>query len=69
MYKATFVTSITCKKTLVAKFGYFEQNVIKAAIDSGWHDHLRSCVLVANTLNTCCEIIVHLYYVVHQNIL
>jgi len=29
-------------------------------------DHV--CVLVADTLNTCCEIIVHLYYVVHQNI-
>jgi len=27
------------------------------------------CVLVVDTLNTCCEIIVNLYYVVHQNIL
>jgi len=26
-------------------------------------------VLVADTLNTCCEIIVHLYYVAHQKIL
>jgi len=30
-------------------------------------DHV--CMLVADTLNTCCEIVVHLYYVVHQNIL
>jgi len=30
-------------------------------------DHV--CVLVADTLNTCCEILVHLYYAVHQNIL
>jgi len=30
-------------------------------------DHV--CVLVANTFNTCCEIIVHMYYVAHQNIL
>jgi len=30
-------------------------------------DHV--CMLVADTLKTCCEIIVYLYYVVHQNIL
>jgi len=30
-------------------------------------DHV--CVLVVDTLNTCCQIIVHLYYLVHQNIL
>ena len=45
-----------------------ELNVIEAAIDQ-WRDRLRSCVLVVDTLNTCCEIIVYLYYVVHQNIL
>jgi len=47
----------------------FKQNVIEAAIDQ-WHDvwdHV--CVLVADNVNTCCKIIVYLYYVVHQNIL
>jgi len=39
-----------------------------AAIDQ-WRDSLRSCVLVADILRTCYEIIVYLYYVVHQNIL
>jgi len=46
----------------------FEQNAIEAAISGAtvW-DHV--CILVTDTLNTCCEIIVHLYYVVYQNIL
>jgi len=26
------------------------------------------CMLVADTLNTCCEIIVYVYYVLHRNI-
>jgi len=45
-------------------------HVMKAAIDQ-WCNRLRSCVHagMADTLNTCCEIIVYLYYVVHQNIL
>jgi len=30
-------------------------------------DHV--CMLGLDTLNTCCEIIIHLYYVVHQDIL
>ena len=46
-----------------------------------WTEHYRGCdwpverqseivcMLVADTLNTCCKIIVYLYYVVHQNIL
>jgi len=32
-------------------------------------DQLQDHLLVADTLNTCCEIIAHLYYVAHQNIL
>ena len=54
------------QKCLTQTWVDFEQNVIEAAIDQ-WRDSLR-CVLVADTLNTCCEIIVYLYYVVHQNI-
>jgi len=46
-----------------------EQNVIEAAIDQ-WRDSLdHVCVLVVDALNTCCKIIVSLYYVVHQNVL
>jgi len=30
-------------------------------------DHV--CMPMADTLNTCCETVVRLYYVVHQNIL
>jgi len=61
-----FVTSMTCKNAS-SKLGLtlkFEQNVIEAEIDQ-WRDSL----LVADTLNTCCEILVYLYYVVHHNIL
>jgi len=46
----------------------FEQNVIEAAIDQ-WRDRLRCVHAAGDSLNTCCEIIVYLYYVVHQNIL
>ena len=59
------------QKCLTQTWVDFEQNVIEAAIDQ-WRDSLRSCVglLVADTLNRCCDIIVYyLYYVVHQNIL
>jgi len=46
-----------------------EQNVIEAVVDSivsVW-DHV--CMLLLDTSNTCCEMIVHLYDVVYQNIL
>ena len=47
----------------------FEQNVIEAATDQ-WRDSLRSCMRTGGGhLNMCCEIIVYLYFVVHQNIL
>jgi len=51
------------QKCLMQTWFDFEQNVIDAAIVK-WRDRLRSCVravLVADTLNTCCEIIVLLY--------
>jgi len=56
--------TVTCKNAssklrLTLKF---EQNVIEAEIDQ-W----RGSLLVADTLNTCCEILVYLYYVVHHN--
>jgi len=44
----------------------FEKNVIEVAINQ-WRD--RVCLLVADTLNTCCEIVVHLHYVAHHNVL
>jgi len=53
------------QKCLTQTWVDFEQNVIEAASDQ-WRDRLRSrlvCVLVADTLNTCCEIIVYLYVI------
>ena len=58
---------VILQKRLMQTWFDFEHNVINAAIGQ-WCDCLRVCMLVAETLNTCCEIIVHLYYVVHQNI-
>jgi len=58
------------QKCLTQTLVDFEQNVIEAAIGQ-WRDSLRSCrlcMLVVDTLNTCCEIILYLYYTVHQNI-
>ena len=40
------------QKRLMQTWCDFEQNVINAAIDQ-WRNRLRSCVLVADTLNTC----------------
>ena len=58
----------TCLMQTWSWFG-FEQNTIDAVVDQ-WYDCLRSCVCAdGGKLNTCCEIIVHLYYVVHRNIL
>jgi len=60
------------QKRLMQTWFDIEQNVIEAAIDQ-WRDRLRSCVHagsgLADTLNTCYEIIVNLHYVVYQNIL
>jgi len=69
--RKTVVVVYDLQKCLTQTWVDFEQNVIEAAIDQ-WRDSLRSCrlcMLVADTLNTCCEIIVYLYYAVHQNIL
>jgi len=68
VYETKICDIYDLQKCLMQTSVDFEQNVIEAAIDQ-FHDRLRSCVLVADTLNTCCEIIVRLYYVVHQNIL
>ena len=57
-------------KTLDANLGWlWTENLLRLQLTTGatvW-DHV--CVLVADTLNTCCEIVVYLYCVVHQNIL
>jgi len=56
-------THLTCLMQTWVDFG---KNIIEVVIEQ-----CRDCVcmLVADTLNTCCEIVVHLHYVVHQNIL
>jgi len=59
------------QKCLTQTWVDFEQNrtLSRLRLTSGatvW-DHV--CILVADTLNTCCEIIVYLYYVVHKNII
>ena len=51
------------QKCLMQTWVDFEQNVIEAAVDqcsdaTVW-DHVY--VVVADTLNTCCDIIVYLY--------
>jgi len=47
----------------------FEQNVIEAAIDQ-WRDSLKYCMRVGGGhFEHMLQIIVYLYYVVHQNIL
>jgi len=49
------------RKRLMQTWVNFEQDVIDAAIDQ-WRDRLRSWgVLVADTLNTCSEMSVHLH--------
>jgi len=66
VYGTKFCDIYDLQKCLTQTWVDFEQNVIEAAIDQ-WRDSLRSCtvcVLVADTLNTWCEIIVYLYYVV-----
>jgi len=75
MYETKICDIYDLQKRLTQTWVDSEQNVIHAAIGQ-WrdqHDRLRSCVraggTVVDTLNTCCEIIVYLYYLVHQNIL
>jgi len=68
MYGTKICDICDLQKCLMQTGVNFEQNVIEAAIDQ-WRNSLRSCLLVADTLKTCCKIIVYLNYVVHQNIL
>jgi len=69
VYEIKIYDIIDLRKHMMQTWFDFEQNLVEAAIDQ-WRDRLRSCVHAgAYTLNTCCEIIVHLYYVVYQNIL
>ena len=69
VYKIKICDIDDLQKHLMQTWFDFEQNVVEAATDQ-WRDSLRSCVHAgAYTLNTGCEIIVHLYYVVYQNIL
>ena len=67
VYQTKICDIYDLQKRLMQTWVDFEQNVINAAIDK-WRDGL-TCMLVADTLNTCCKIIVCLYYVLHQNIL
>jgi len=63
-----YVTSVTCKNAWRKLELTLNRTLSRLRLTSGatvW-DHV--CVLVADTLKTCCEI-VYLYYVVHQNIL
>ena len=67
--KQRSVTSMTCKNAWYKLELILERTLSRLRLTSGstvW-DHV--CMVVADTLNTCCEIVVHLYYVVHQNIL
>jgi len=64
-----FVTSVTCKNAWCKLGLTLNRTLSRLPLTSGatvW-DHVY--VVVADTLNTCCKIIVYLYYVVHQNIL
>ena len=61
MYETKICDICDMQKRFTQIWVDFEQNVIQAAIDQ-WH-HVY--MLVVDTLNTCCEIIVHLHYVVH----
>jgi len=63
MYETKVYDICHLQKRLMQTWVNFEQNIIKAAIDQ-WPvcDHV--CMLVADTLNTWCEIIVYWYYVI-----
>jgi len=70
VYETKICDIYNLQKRLTQTWVDYEQNVIEAATDQ-WRKRLRSCVcvLVSDTLNTCCKIIIRVYYVVHQNIL
>ena len=61
MYETNICGIYDLQKCLTQTWFNLEQNVIEAAIDQ-WSDCLRSCVhaALADTLNTCREIIVYL---------
>jgi len=75
MYETNIRDIDELHKCLIQTWFDFEQNVTDAAIDiddvtwltSGATTSDHVCVLVMNTLNTCYEIIIRLYYMVHQH--
>jgi len=69
MYETKICDISDLQKRLMQTWFDSEQSVINAVVDQLHDRQDLMCVLVADTLNTCCEIIVYLYYVVHQNIL
>ena len=69
VYETKICDICDLQKCLTQTWVDSEQNVIEAAIDqcATVCDHV--CVLVAGLWTLYCKIIVHLYYVVQQNIL
>jgi len=64
-----FVTSMTCKNAS-RKLGLtLNTTLSRLQLTRGATVRDHVCVLVADTFNTCYEIIVYLHYVVHQNTL
>ena len=69
VYRTKICDIYDLQKCLTQTWVDFEQNVIQAAIDQ-WRDSLRSCMHAGGGhFEQFCEIIVCLYYVVHENIL
>ena len=69
MYEIKICDIYDLQKCLMQTWVDSEQNVIEVRLTSGASVSDHVWMLVANTLNTFREIIVRLYYVVHQNIL
>ena len=69
MYETKICDIYDLQKCLMQTWVDSEQNVIEVRLTSGASVSDHVCMLVANTLNTFREIIVYLYYVIHQNIL
>jgi len=55
------------KRLMQTRFDFEESSRLPQTSGVTMWDHV--CMLVVETLNTCCEIIVHVYYVVYQSIL
>jgi len=69
MYETKICDIYDLQKCLMQTWVDSEQNVIEVRLTSGASVSDHVWMLVANTLNTFREIIVYLYYVIHQNIL